>query len=396
MASPNEFTALVLGGSHAEVPIIADLQERGLRVVTTGNQPQGLGHRFSDVYIPGDFSNWKEMEALAIECGANAMVPGCNDFAMISATRVAENLGFQGYDTVENCLAIHHKDSFRKLQETLGIPHPTYVMVRRDEGIVGDLLDVRFPVLVKPVDLTGGKGISICQTHEEIPEAIDRAFERTREKRLIIESFLPGSRHGITTLLLGQRVVFSFADDEQYFHDPFLVSGTTTPSSLTVEQYAQAVEFIEAIATKLRLVDGLLHAQVILSSDQLHIIEICRRCPGDLYPTFVEWSTGFSYTRNIVNPFLGLPIGILQENANRPVIRRCILARSNGTISGLAFQPPRSTVRFEVVNWRGVGDRVEDFLTEKLGITFFELQDQSDLARFRHSHESLVEAVIDV
>ena len=182
---------LLLGGGHAEIPLIQAAQELGYFVITTGNAREGLGHPYADKNVFADFSDKDVMLELARAEGVSAVCSGCNDFALLSTVYVCEKLGLPGHDSFETSLQIHHKDKYRALAESLQIPTPRARVVRSlDEFksvIEGGL---QFPLIVKPVDLTGGKGIHRVNNVAEALAAYEDAVSRTREDHLVVEEFV--------------------------------------------------------------------------------------------------------------------------------------------------------------------------------------------------------------
>ena len=291
---------MIVGGSHAEIPLIKAAKRAGFRVATSGNRPHDRGHAYADQYAGADFSDADAITRIAEELGATAIVSGCNDFAALSTAAAAERLGLGGHDPHNVALRIHHKDRFRELLRELHIPTPASTTVSSAQLARNWAETIGFPLIVKPVDLTGGKGISVCASPAEIEAAVSAALAISRQPHVVVEQFLSGSRHGFTCFVERGLVGFWFADDEQYYLNQYLVSGTTTPSSLPGTAIDELIAQIELITQKLALVDGLMHVQCIQTADGPRIIELCRRCPGDLYPRFVSNSTGFDYAAAVV------------------------------------------------------------------------------------------------
>lgn len=295
---------LVTGGSLGDVPIIRFLKSQGYRVVTSGNRPKDVGHRFGDIYIPCNYTDVNGIEYLCRQEKISALIPSSHDLAAIAASKVAQKLGLPGYDKPEISMLIHNKDRLRKALASCGIPQPNFWLLQSE----ADLLDYKsweFPVIVKPVDLTGGNGIEISQDLYSLRRAFERAQSVSRSGLVIVEEYLKGSFHGVTTIIHNQSVKFVFSDNEFFLFDSFRVSATTTPSDLNPSQIELVTQMISRFAKKLKLVDGLLHVQLILKEDKIYILEICRRTPGDLYPYFVEFATKKPYTKWIVSPFIG-------------------------------------------------------------------------------------------
>ncbi|MBP5705968.1 MAG: ATP-grasp domain-containing protein, partial [Spirochaetales bacterium] len=89
---------------------------------------------------------------------------------------------------------------------------------------------IQYPILIKPVDLTGGKGVQICKSKEELIAAYNECAAVTRKNYVIIEEYIEGSNHGASVLLKNQKVVFSVFDDEQYYKNKYFVQGASMTS----------------------------------------------------------------------------------------------------------------------------------------------------------------------
>ena len=371
---PDSPSVLIVGGSHAEIPLIDAVHTLGYQAVTTGNRASDIGHSVSDRYVACDYSDPKAIRDLAQQLGVFGIVSGCNDLAAISTAFAAEELGLPGHDSTEKCLRLHHKDRFRNLLSEFGLPSPKSTVVHKVVEAEVLCQSLRFPVIVKPVDLTGGKGISVCGKLDEVEAAVTKAFSITRQNHVIVEEFIEGSRHGFTCFVSAGNVGFWFADDEQYFLNPFLVSGTTTPSGLPPDAIEELRSTVEEIVRGLCLVDGLIHIQCILSSNGPVIVELCRRCPGDLYPWFVKLSSGFDYASSVVRAELGLPF----ENSPQsgvPIARHCLMSASNGLVTSVKVPKSLEQRAIEKMVWSKFPHEMTNHLVEKLGILFFAFDD---------------------
>lgn len=385
---------LLLGGSHAEIPLIQAAQALGWYVITTGNNRDGLGHPYADKTVFADFSDKKAMLELARAEGVSAVCSGCNDFALLSTVYVCEKLGLPGHDSYATSIEIHHKDKYRALATRLGIPTPKAitVAVAGKGGTAQDrasfdnaIASLTFPIIVKPVDLTGGKGIHRAANIDEARAAYSDACSRTREDHVVVEEFVEGSNHGFSAMLVKGKVAFAFADNEQYYINKYLVSGANTPSTTSAAGLAKLRDYSERIARELKLVDGILHIQYIEKADGTPvIIEICRRPPGDLYIKFVKYATGVDYPKFIVMAETGMDISAIPDVPTQGFwLRHCVMAdcqageqtangdTCSGIVTDVAFAPEIQGNVVEKFLWHKPGEVITDKLTYKAGIVFF-------------------------
>ena len=397
--TPNKL--LLLGGSHAEIPLIKAAQELGWFVITTGNNRDGLGHPYADKTVFADFSNKEAMLELAKAEGVTAVCSGCNDFALLSTVYVCEQLGLPGHDSYATSLEIHHKDRYRALATRLGIPTPQAKVVHNEQEFENAIAALTFPIIVKPVDLTGGKGIHRATNIEEARAAYKDATSHTRQDHIVVEEFIEGTNHGFSAMLVKGKVAFAFADNEQYFINKYLVSGANTPSTTPDTGLAKLRDYSERIARELNLVDGILHIQYIEKNDGTpFIIEICRRPPGDLYIKFVKYATGIDYPKFIVMAETGEDISSIADAPTQGFwLRHCVMAgnniENNSVVREVSFAPEIQGNIVEKFLWYKPGEVVTDKLIYKAGIVFFHFDTLSEMQDKTKRMTELVKIITD-
>ena len=373
---------LITGGSHAEIPLINALHSLGYRVISTGLNECGLGHRVADIYEHADFSDKIAMLNLAKKYRVSGIVSGCNDFAYLSSAFVATELGFSGYDNPCNAYRIHHKSRFRELQKACGILYPRFLVCKKFSDLETAKSILTLPVVVKPVDLTGGKGVVVCFTWQDVKKQYFKTLKVSRESSLVVEEYVLGKNHGTSMLLRKGKVIFSFFDNEEYFQNKYLVSGAYSPSDLSSMQKADVISQVEKLAQYACLCDGLFHCQFITNGNgQSYLIDPCRRAPGDLYIQLVKYATGIDYPMAIVKGQLGLPLDheLNFKPLNRCIARECMMASTNGVIKQIYLHPDYESHIIEKVQWLFAGDRIHNHLVEKAGIVFFEYPSAEEL-----------------
>ena len=317
---------LILGGSHAEVPLIKAGKKLGFEVITTGNKASDIGHSFGDLYVPGDFSNVADMVKLAREHRVTAVCSGCNDFAAISAASIAEALGLPGHDSVGLTKAIHHKNSFYELAGKASVPVPRSTEVTTISEAREAADEFGLPIILKPTDLTGGKGISVVDNLTELDSAWRLATSISRRDCFVVQQFIAGSNHAVSALIINGRINFIFFDNEHYYINKYLVGAASFPTSLSEEVQNQVFSSVQLLAIELNLGDGLLHLQFMVNDQGEHFfIDVCRRPPGDLYIRFVELATDVPYPELIVRLSAGMEANVPDERLTGKFIGRLCL-----------------------------------------------------------------------
>jgi biotin carboxylase len=370
---------LVVGGGYADVPLIKAGKALGFRVVTSGNRPEELGHAHGDEYAAADFSDPQAVLDVARQHGVSAICAACNDFSALSAAYAAQELGLPGHDPVETAEIVHHKDVFRKFSSSHGFRVPQAGGFTEFDEAETFFRGLGGGALVKPVDQTGGKGISRIEDASGLRPAVSAALARSKTDRFVVEEFVEGTRHGFSAFLVKGRVVFSFADNEYYYLNPYLVAGAFTPSTAPQNSLAELTLEVERYAQLLGLKDGIFHVQFILRGGTAVIIECCRRAPGDLYLDLVRHATAVSYAEYIVRAAAGLSCDDLQPRLPRAcVVRHCVMPEKGGRVRDVHFDARIAPFVHDRFMWWQPGDEIVDPLTHKCGIVFlrFDSPDQ--------------------
>lgn len=380
---------LVTGGSYAEIPLIEEAKKQGWYVITTGNHRDGLGHQHSDRYIPCDYSNMESICQLAKSEGVEGVVSACNDFSYLSTAYTCEKLSLPGHDSLETAKVIHHKHHFRSMVSSLGIPSPKAILCDTFQGAVSASEAIGFPLVVKPIDLFSGTGVTICKNPMELEDAFYKAKKATRQNSVLLEEFISGDQHGSTMLLKNQKVVWSFFDDEQYYLTPYIVAGASSTTSIDSGISSQLCRDVEKVARYLHLVDGLFHVQFIVDQKNYPMmIDPCRRSPGDLYILLAKYATGTDYPSEIIKAETGIPLSDQYISAQRLIARECIFPKQEGVVKKIHIRQDIEKYIIYRMILAKPGDIVQNAATYKAGILIMEFKDPQKMHYVtEHFHE---------
>ena len=148
----------MLGGSMQQIPIIKKAKEQGIYVITCDYAPENPGHKFADEYHNVSTTYLDGVLELAKGLDIDGIVAYASDPAAPTAAYVAEKLGLPGnpYESVKICT---QKDLFRKFLKDHGFNCPVAEGYTSYEDALADIDKFRVPVMVKPVDSSGSKGV---------------------------------------------------------------------------------------------------------------------------------------------------------------------------------------------------------------------------------------------
>ena len=241
---------LMLGGSMQQIPIIKLAKEMGLYVITCDYTPNNPGHQYSDEYYNVSTTDLDGVLELAKKLNIDGIVAYASDPAAPTAAYVAEKLGLPGnpYESVKICT---EKDLFREFLTTHGLHAPKAKGFSSLEEAKRDIDCFAFPVMVKPVDSSGSKGVVKIYTPSELENAVAEALDYSRSKRFVIEEFIEKKGYQVSGdgFSVNGELLFTSYGNELYSSAggtrEYVALGEFWPTLLSEEQKQKVDEEIQ-------------------------------------------------------------------------------------------------------------------------------------------------------
>ncbi|WP_313539870.1 ATP-grasp domain-containing protein [Sphingomonas sp.] len=368
--------AILLDTNAASVPIYRYLVDAGHDVHVVGDKPDNALAKSADNYIKLDYSNVEAVTALVERLDADFLIPGCNDLSYETCAAISATRRFPGIDPVETVRILGNKQDFRQYAEAVGIPAPRQIS-EADARSAG-------AVIVKPADAYSGRGITalMAPSAADLAAAINQAKAFSRSGSCLIEEFVQGQLYSHSAFLGPDGIVTDFFVEEYGSVNPYAVDTSYVVPAFDPALANGVRAAIEKIARDLNLTAGLIHTQFIVDGDKFWIIEITRRCPGDLYSQLIASSTGFNYAENYTRPFLGEGFDG-RDQAYRPVLRHTISVRTPQIFEGLQFRRAADIEMF--VPLALTGEHIAASPFGRIGILFARADDAAALNTLLHT-----------
>lgn len=323
---------LMLGCSHSELPIIKKLSEYpNVEIITCGLVASPLCKKYIKKHIHKDYSNFTDCLDIYLNESCDYTIAGCNDFAEFTKSYIDDHIYNNGSENNQNITRLlHHKHNYRKnLSSLFPDKYPFITVNAADTNENKKIVSINFfPCIVKPIDLSGGKGVTKVTDKKDLKESIEHAQKITRCDQILIEKFYEGTNHAHSCFLKNGAIYFEFIDTERHEQNPYSVSAAYGYHHLSSHQLTDLRNQILSLSSRLGIYNGFLHTQFILSNDSnVYLLETTRRCPGDLYPLLVEHSCPhFDYIENYILHSVNKTKGInrLQRQQTHVVSKLCL------------------------------------------------------------------------
>lgn len=316
---------LLLDAAFSAIPIYEYLVGAGHDVFVMGNRPNDvLARKAGSRWINQDYSKPNEVRPHLARHEIERVVPGCTDISIETCAKLS--LDTYPLDSSENNAVFGDKAAFRHLCSELDLPAPRVI----DESL--------FPTagrfICKPVDAFSGRGVTIFDGADldALKDAQRAASEASPSAIALIETFASGDLYSCSAFVENQKLVETFYVREGSSANPFAVDTSYVVDDVPIACRMRLSKGLEKLCSALSLRDGLLHAQFILADNgDPFIVEVTRRCPGDLYSLLIEYSTGFRYAAKYASYFLGAHESTRIE-ARRYVLRHTVTSGDGNEI----------------------------------------------------------------
>ncbi|QQS03821.1 MAG: ATP-grasp domain-containing protein [Fibrobacterota bacterium] len=186
---------LILGASLVQVPMIVRAKELGFHVATCDNRPENPGHVLADASFSVSTTDREGVLKIAEANRVDGIVV-TSDSAAPTAAWVASKLGLPTHPS-ESVDILCDKSRFRSFLRANGFKTPDFVSLGRGED-PSEIVRLGFPLLVKPVDSSGSRGVSVVHQPDRIPAAIAHALDHSRSGHVIAEEYIEPFGHAIT------------------------------------------------------------------------------------------------------------------------------------------------------------------------------------------------------
>lgn len=321
---------VIIGANDFQNPLILKAKEMGFETHVFAWQDGSIGERTADFFYPISIV---EKEQILEECRKikpDAVVTIASDLAGITVNYLARNLGLPA-NSERNILISTNKFEMRKAFAKAGVLTPEFYVVDEQTDLK-KIKEMQLPVIVKPTDRSGSRGITKLESWDGLKEAIRAAIENSFEKRALIEEYLEGDEYSCECI--SQDGVHHFLTITKKFttgHPHFIEIGHMEPSDLKVDVIEKIKKQIFKALDALEITVGASHSEFKVDKDgNARIIEIGARMGGDCIGSdLVMLSTGYDFLKMTIQVALGEKLEFIQEKNPKVAFIRFIFSKED-------------------------------------------------------------------
>lgn len=287
---------LILGSDYGTIDLVKAAKARGLYVVVTDLMDTSPTKEAADEAWLISTADIDILEQKCRDENIGAVLTGASDFNIEKSRELCKRLGFPVY--CENDYAwdvATNKRMFKDICKKVGAPIA-------DDYFLSDPLNdeeldnIQFPVVVKPVDLSGNRGMSYCSNKDELREAWIIAKEASKESTIIVERQLHGPEYAVNYVLADGEIRLHFFSAEH--HEPGELSNLYSvidTTSYHLKQYLEEVnDKVVAVLKEAGCKDGVAWVEAMLDDDgHFYLLEMGYRYGGEMVNSPYRHICGF-------------------------------------------------------------------------------------------------------
>lgn len=325
---------LVIGAGFLQTFVIKKAKELGYYVVVVDGNPHAEGFEFADTYRCIDIVDEETCLHFAKKEQIDGVLTAATDYGVLTASYIAENMDIPGlkYKTAQ---LIKNKYLVRKMlyENKVDDTEQAYE-ITEDTDIVTLASLLTYPIMIKPCDGSGSRGVSRVDHPAEVLKACKCAMDSSITHKAEIESFINGKEYGVESLVVNGEIHVLAVMKKNMTKPPYYAElGHAIPCGLSSEMEVR----IRAIVKKAIAVLGIDHGSVnmdllITETGKIHIIDIGARMGGNLIGShIVPYGTGIDYMGNMIRNAIGDSVNLVSLGVGNNVVTR-LLALKPGRI----------------------------------------------------------------
>lgn len=383
---------MLLGGLRYLLPVIEEAHKMGIYVITADYLPDNIAHKYSDEYCNVSIIDKEAVLAKAKELKIDGILSHAVDPGVVTAAYVAEQMGLPFQCSYDAACLLQDKSRFRAFLAENGFNCPAAKGYTELDEAVKDAGLFKWPVIVKPVDSAGSKGVTKVTSPDGLPEAVQIALSSSLSGTFIIEEFLEVQGYQSSADIFTQdgRLVYSAYSDQLFdpqAANPYTPAIEIWPATMPQNYQDELTDELQRLFTLLGVKSGIYNVESRVASDgKAYIMEVSPRGGGNRIAELQDMATGQSLIKNEILKALGMPMDKITMPEYDGVWCNYILhSLVPGTLVSIDIDDSFKSDYVRSVGFiKSPGDKIEVFMgaNQSLGTIFlrFETREKLDEA----------------
>ena len=360
---------MLLGGIRYLLPVIKAAHEQGYYVITADYLPNNIAHKYSDEYVNVSIIDKEAVLNVAREKQIDGIMSFGVDPGVVAASYVQNKMGLPSFGPFESVEILQNKDKFRAFLAKNGFNVPQAKGFDSIEAAMQETDWYPWPVIVKPTDAAGSKGVTRVDKAEDLKPALEYAMRHSISGHIIVEEFIDkqGCSSDTDSMSIDGKLVFTSFCAQRFDAEatnPYTPAAYSWPSTFTKEQEEYLTSEIQRLISLLNLKTCVYNIEVrVAPNGKPYIMELTPRGGGNRLCEMLRYATGVDMITAITRAMVGDPIleRIEQKPYNGHWAEIILHADKNGVFDHLEISKELPAEIVEEDLWVEEGDKVESF-----------------------------------
>ena len=360
---------MLLGGIRYLLPVIKAAHEQGYYVITADYLPDNIAHKYSDEYVNVSIIDKEAVLKVAKEKQIDGIMSFGVDPGVVSASYVQNKMGLPSFGPFESVEILQNKDKFRAFLTQNGFNVPQAKGFDSVEAAMKEIYCYPWPVIVKPTDAAGSKGVTRVDKAENLKPALEYAMKHSISGHIIVEEFIEkeGCSSDTDSMSIDGKLVFTSFCAQRFDENatnPYTPAAYSWPSTFTKEQESYLASEIQRLISLLDLRTSVYNVETRIGiNGKPYIMELTPRGGGNRLCEMLRYATGVDMITAITRAIVGDPIlePVEQKPYNGHWAEIILHADECGTFDHLEISKDLPAEIVEEDLWVKNGDKVEGF-----------------------------------
>ncbi len=379
---------MILGGTRYALPVVKAAHKMSCYVITCDYLPDNIAHKYSDEYCNVDITDKDAVLKAAQELKIDGIMSFACDPGVLTAAYVAEKLGLPSVGSYEAVSILQNKGRFRKFLSENGFIVPMAKGYTSVDEALKDVKLFHWPVIVKPTDSAGSKGVTRVDEPKKLRKSIEYALSFSHCNEFIIEDFLQQKGYSSDTDSFSvdgelKFVSFSCQRFDIEAENPYAPAAYSWPASISENHQEELTREIQRLITSLGLKNSIYNIETRECVDgKAYIMECSPRGGGNRLAEMLRYATGVDLITNSVRAAIGEPcVGIEQKPYDGAWAEIILHSDKPGVFNKLWISDEIKENVIERDIWIEPGDKVGGFsaANEAIGTLALRFETQEEL-----------------
>lgn len=395
---------MLLGGMRYLVPVIEAAHKLGVYVITCDYLPNNIAHKYSDEYCNVSILEKDKVLEKAKELKIDGILSFACDPGVVTAAYVAEKMGLPSSGPYESVEILQNKGKFRKFLTENNFNVPVAKQYTDIETALNDIEMFNWPVIVKPTDSAGSKGVTKVEEKDKLKDAINYALKFSHSNEFIIEDFLEkiGDSSDCDSFSIDGKlkfVSFSAQKFDENCENPYTPAAFTWPASISKEHQEELTNEIQRLLKLLDMKNSIYNIETReCTNGKAYIMECSPRGGGNRLAEMIRYMTGVDMITNIVKSALGMELDVIEQKELKDNWAEIILhSEKEGTFEKLWISEEISSNIVENDLWIETGTHVGGFsgANEAIGTMMLKFDSEIQMNHVLNNQNNYIKVIVD-